>query len=119
MNPAPVTHEIYSQRLWRRFYADSFARNGLCVVVVLFIVAALAPFLANSHAIIRVAGGHISFPVFLSLEPIEWRFLLYVPLAGLIYFFQRRLLARPRFFALSLIGLIAFIEIILGITHPR
>ena len=53
MNPA-ADHETYGQRLWRRLYADSFARAGLRTVVVLFIVAALAPFLANSHAIVRV-----------------------------------------------------------------
>ncbi len=77
--------ETYAQRIWRHFAADSFARNGLRVIIALFVVAALAPFLANNHAIIRVADGRITFPVFPSLEPIEWRFLLYVPLAAVVY----------------------------------
>jgi peptide/nickel transport system permease protein len=91
-----ISNESYAHRIWRHFEADNFARNGLRVVVALFIIAALAPFLANSHAIIRVADGHVTFPIFPSLEPIEWRFLLYVPLAGIIYLCRRVLLRVPR-----------------------
>jgi len=118
MNPASITNETYAQRIWRHFQADSFARNGLRAVVALFVIAALAPFLANSHAIIRVADGRVSFPVFLSLEPIEWRFLLYVPVAALVYFFRRRFFRHPGRSFLLLIGLILVIEIALGVAHP-
>jgi ABC-type antimicrobial peptide transport system permease subunit len=52
-DPHQPANESYAQRIWRHFQADSFARTGLRVVIALFIVAALAPFLANSHAIIR------------------------------------------------------------------
>jgi peptide/nickel transport system permease protein len=122
MNAAAVSHEIYhetyAQRIWRHFLADSFARNGLRVVIALFIIAAIAPFLANSHAIIRIADGRMTFPVFPSMEAIEWRFLLYVPLAALVYFLQERFVQRfwPHLFLL--IGLIALIEITLALTHP-
>jgi len=88
------------------------------VVIALFIIAALAPFLANSHAIVRVADGRVTFPIFPSLEPIEWRFLLYVPLAALVYFLRARFSRRPRLHFLFLIGLIALIEISLAMTHP-
>jgi peptide/nickel transport system permease protein len=122
MNDTPDSHEIYNesyaQRIWRHFQADTFARNGLRVVIALFIIAALAPFLANSHAIVRVAEGRVTFPIFPSLEPIEWRFLVYVPLAALVYFLRARFLARPGFHLFFLIGLVAVIEIILAITHP-
>ena len=113
-----IFHEGYTQRIWRHFWADSFARNGLRVVIVLFIVAALAPFLANSHALFRVADGRVSFPIFPSLEPIEWRFLLYVPLAALVYFLRERFFARPLVHFLLLIGVVALIEIVLALTHP-
>lgn len=113
-----VSHDTYVQRIQRRFYADSFARNGLRVVIILFIIAALAPFLANSHALFRIADGRVSFPVFLSLEPIEWRFLLYVPLATLVYFLRRKFFLHPRLSMFFLIGLIVLIEIILSVTHP-
>jgi peptide/nickel transport system permease protein len=113
-----ITNESYAQRIWRHFQADSFARNGLRVVIALFIVAALAPFLANSHAIVRVADGRVTFPIFLSLEPIEWRFLLYVPMAALVYFFRGRFSERPWLYFLLLIGVIVLIEIVLAMTHP-
>ena len=111
-------HETYAQRIARHFMADSFARNGLRVIIALFIIAALAPFLANSHAIVRVADGRVTFPIFPSLEAIEWRFLLYVPLAALVYVLRARFFRRPGFHLLFLIGLIALIETSLALTHP-
>jgi peptide/nickel transport system permease protein len=113
-----ISNESYTQRIRRHFMADSFARNGLRVIVALFVIAALAPFLANSHAIVRVADGRLSFPIFPSLEPIEWRFLLYVPLAAIVYFLRARFLKRPGLRFLLLIGVIALIEIVLAVTHP-
>jgi peptide/nickel transport system permease protein len=116
MNDIP--HETYAQRIGRHFLADSFARNSLRVVIALFIIAALAPFLANSHAIVRVADGRVTFPIFPSLEPIEWRFLLYVPISAIVYFLRWRFFRRPWSHVLILIGLVALIEISLGMTHP-
>jgi peptide/nickel transport system permease protein len=117
-NPASLSHETYAQRVWRRFQGDVFARNGLRMVIVLFILAALAPFLANSHAIVRVADGRVSFPVFLSLEPIEWRFLTYVPLAGLIYLLRKPAGRHPRAAVLMVIAAVALVEIALAASHP-
>jgi peptide/nickel transport system permease protein len=113
-----IYHESYTARIWRHFQANAFARYGLRMVVALFVIAALAPFLANSHALIRVADGHVTFPIFPSLEPIEWRFLLYVPLAAIVYFLRHRFSARPWIFLLSLLVIVAVIEIILAVTHP-
>jgi peptide/nickel transport system permease protein len=119
MNAAPeIYSETYTQRLWRHFETDRFARNGLRIILSLFVIAALAPFLANSHAIIRVADGRVSFPIFPILEPIEWRFLLYVPLAGVVYLLRHRFFQRPVFGFLCLIGVIALIEILLAFHHP-
>ncbi len=117
-SPHAIYHESYTQRIWRHFLADNFARNGLRVIIALFIIAALAPFLANSHAIVRVADGRVTFPIFPCLEAIEWRFLLYVPFAALVYFLRARFSRRPAFHFLFLIGLIALIEISLAMTHP-
>ncbi|HUB67444.1 MAG TPA: ABC transporter permease [Candidatus Methylacidiphilales bacterium] len=117
MNPPEAIHESYTRRIWRRFHADTMARNGFRTIIVLFIIAALAPFLANSHAIVRVAHGRVTFPVFPSLEPIEWRFLLYVPLAGLAWLLRRRLLTRPWRGAGLLLAVIVLIEIWLAYHH--
>lgn len=109
--------ESYTQRVWRHFQRDRFAFTGLCIVVVFFILAALAPFLANSHAIVRVADGRISFPVFRSLEPIEWRFLLYVPLAGLAYLFRGPLFQRPGRGVALVAAIVLVVEIGLFFHH--
>ena len=116
--PHETNNQSYAQRIRRHFMADSFARNGLRVIIALFVIAALAPFLANSHAIVRFADGRVSFPIFASLEPIEWRFILYVPLAALLYFFRRRFSQRPGLSFLFLVGLIALVEIFLALAHP-
>ena len=122
MSAMPESHQVYQEgyaaRIWRHFQADSFARTGLRVVIALFIVAALAPFLANSHALIRVADGHITFPIFPSLEPIEWRFLIYVPLAAIVYFLRGRFFRQPWLGCLFVIGAVALLEIILAVAHP-
>jgi peptide/nickel transport system permease protein len=117
-NPGPVTHETYAQRVARRFQADVFARNGLRVVLVLFVLAALAPFLANSHALVRVADGRITFPIFPSLEPIEWRFLLYVPLAAIVYLCRKKVRRHRAAAAGLVIGTVVLIEIALACSHP-
>jgi peptide/nickel transport system permease protein len=112
------TDESYSQRIWRHFQRDSFARTGFGIIIVLFILAALAPFLANSHAIVRVADGQVSFPVLRSLEPIEWRFALYVPLAALVYLFRRPLFREAKIGTWMIIALVAVIELALALSHP-
>ena len=115
MNPAD---ESYSQRIWRHFRRDSFAVTGLSIIIALFILAALAPFLANDHALLRVADGRVTFPVFLSLEPIEWRFILYVPLAMAAYLFRKTLFRNAKLGALICLALVIVIEIALFFTHP-
>ena len=117
-NPPVPTHESYTERVARRLYADSFARNGLRMVILLFAVATLAPFLANSHAIVRVADGHLSFPIFPSMEPIEWRFLIYVPLMGLVIFLRHRWVKHPGRAVAVVLAVIALTEIALAETHP-
>jgi len=118
MNDTEISHETYAQRIARHFLRDSFARNGLRMVVVLFIIAALAPFLANSHAIIRVADGRPSFPIFATLEPIEWRFLIYVPLAAIVYFLRAQFARRPLPYVFCLAGAIFCVECVLAFHHP-
>jgi peptide/nickel transport system permease protein len=133
MNAATISHdtshESYAQRIWRHFHADSFARNGLRVIVALFVIAALAPFLANSHAILRIADGRITFPIFPSLEPIEWRFLIYVFCAGFLFLLHKAhkgswyrmgnyRLSRASYYVLFMVTVVVCVEIGLATTHP-
>jgi peptide/nickel transport system permease protein len=110
--------ESYWARIWRRFKDNSFGFYALLMIFALFIIAAFAPFIANSHAIIRIADGHTSFPIFASLEPIEWRFLIYVPLMALTGCLRLRWLPRSRLPLLILLGGVVLVEAILASTHP-
>jgi peptide/nickel transport system permease protein len=113
-----ISHESYIARIRRHFLRDAFAHTSLWIIVLLFIIASFAPFLANSHAIIRVADGHVTFPVFLSMEPIEWRFLIYVPLAGVVYLLRRRLAGHAGLTAGIVAVVIVAVELALAFSHP-
>lgn len=113
-----IIHETYVSRLWRRFATDRFALVGLAIVVLLFVVAALAPFLANDHAIVRYADGKWSFPIFATMEPIEWRFFLYVPLAALIYFYRWPFFFHPMRGMTLVMVVILLMELVLAFHHP-
>jgi peptide/nickel transport system permease protein len=110
--------EGYWQRIWRRFCDNAYGLIALRIIVVLFILAALAPFLANSHALVRVNQGRLEFPIFASLEPIEWRFLLYVPLAAAVYTLRRRFLPRSWTPLVIALVVVALTETTLALTHP-
>jgi peptide/nickel transport system permease protein len=114
----PPADESYASRLAHRFRRDLFALTGLRLIIMAFVVAALAPFLANNHAIVRVADGQLSFPIFRSLEPIEWRFLLYVPLAGIVYVLRGPLFRQPSRGILIVVGLVVAVQAALFFTHP-
>ena len=117
-NPPDLSRETYTQRVARRFRADVFARTGLWVVIILFLLATLAPFLANSHALLRVAQGRVAFPIFLSLEP-DRMALPDLRVFGRIGLSIPSSLARQ--VRLSLVGilcLIALVETGLAFSHP-
>jgi peptide/nickel transport system permease protein len=110
--------ESYGQRLARRFRRDGSAVFGLGFVVLAFILAALAPFIANDHAIVRVADGRVSFPIFRSMEIIEWRFLIYVPLAALALALRHSLFRRTGRGLLMVAATVLLVEIVMWNTRP-
>lgn len=114
-----VQQEGYWQRIWRRFHSNTFGYYAFVMILALFIIAALAPFLANSHALVRVADRRVTFPIFASLEPIEWRFLIYVPLAGLVYACRRWLFRAPRPDVAMLVLLVGLLGGIIPILPTR
>jgi peptide/nickel transport system permease protein len=103
-NPPAFSHETYMERVGRRFRANPLARFGLRLVQVLFLLTAFAPFLANSHALIRVDHGGMDLPIFRTLEP--------------IYFLRRRLFARVPLTAGLTVGFVVLVEIALALSHP-
>ena len=109
-----IQQEGYWQRIGRRFNENAYGRIAFRVILVLFAIAAFAPFIANSHAIIRYGDNGPEFPIFRSLEAIEWRFLIYVPLAAAVYFLRKRQWL-PYIVAILAI---AATETSLALTHP-
>ena len=118
MSAATIQEEGYAARVWRRFGRDAFARAGLGVVLVLSVMAAFAPFLANSHAIVRLADGHWSSPALRSMEIIEWRFLLYFLLVLGAWLLRRTWLPHPRAGLAAIILSLGLIEGSLHFVHP-
>jgi peptide/nickel transport system permease protein len=118
MSAAVASEEGYAARVWRRFGRDIFARAGLGVVLVLSVMAAFAPFLANSHALVRFADGHWSSPALRSMEMIEWRFLLYFLLVLTAWLLRRRWAGHPRAGFVALVLALALIEGLLRLVHP-
>ena len=109
-----IQQEGYWQRIGRRFNGNAYGRIALRVILVLFAIAAFAPFIANSHALVRDGDNGLEFPIFRTLEPIEWRFLIYVPLAGVAYLLRKRRWL-PYVLAILAIGAT---ETTLALTHP-
>jgi peptide/nickel transport system permease protein len=110
--------ESYSRQLWRRFRRDRFALIGLGIVIAAFVLAALAPFLANNHAIVLVADGKLSFPIFRTLDAIEWRYLCYVPLAAVVFLARGPIFRWPRLGGAGIAAVVLVIEIVLALHHP-
>ena len=109
-----IQQEGYWQRIGRRFNANAYGRIALRVILVLFAIAAFAPFIANSHALVRYGDNGPEFPIFRCLEAIEWRFLIYVPLAAVVYLLRKR---RWLPYIVAVLA-IAATETSLALTHP-
>jgi len=54
--------QSYSALIWRQFKKGRLAVAGLIVIVILFVVAILAPLLANDRPLMMRSGGRWSFP---------------------------------------------------------
>ncbi len=107
MSGTPTQATLLYRIRWR-FQHDRPARWGFWLLIALYLMAALAPFLANGHALLLWSGGRLSCPVLHSMQPIEWRFLTYTLAAGLIAwqrgFFFRQKWRLPLAIAVLVIG---------------
>ncbi len=54
----------YWSNVWREFRRNRFALAGLSIVAVLFVIALLAPLIANDRPYVFVDGGRAYFPLF-------------------------------------------------------
>ncbi|HNV47136.1 MAG TPA: ABC transporter permease [Spirochaetota bacterium] len=54
----------YWSNVWREFRRNRFALAGLSIVAILFVIALLAPLIANDRPYVFVDGGRAYFPLF-------------------------------------------------------
>ncbi len=109
--------EGYLARLLRRTFAGWGARLGLAWIALLAVLAAFAPFLANSRPLLaRWADGHWSSPLLAALTPgdVGW---LTAFLAGLALSFARGLRPGRRLAALAAVVLVAWGAAQLGLQQ--
>jgi len=59
-----VSAQGYWSNVWREFRRNRFALAGLSIVAVLFVIALLAPLIANDRPYVFVDGGRAYFPLF-------------------------------------------------------
>jgi len=64
--------QSYGQLVWRQFKRDPAAIAGLVFVLVLFVLAILAPFLAGSRPIAARLGGDLVFPALMKSDRLAW-----------------------------------------------
>jgi len=60
----PLRQEVKRAAFWRRFCARRTALAGMIVIAALFLVAALAPFLAGNRPLVLIRGKGVELPVF-------------------------------------------------------
>ena len=89
---------------WDSFKKNRMAYRGFWFVILLFVLAIFSPFLANNQPILQLKDGHLSFPLFRSLSPIDWRFILDGIGLVAIFSFGRRLQTKLILATVLLVG---------------
>lgn len=82
----------YGELIWRRFARSRLNRLSLAFIIFLFMVATLAPFLANDKPFVIRIDGQVRFPLFAGLQPNDYC----VFLAAIVAIIQLLLIGRNR-----------------------
>jgi len=82
----------YGEMVWREFVKSRLSAASLIFVVVLFLLAIFAPFLANDKPFVIRVDGRLHFPLFRNLRPNDYC----VFLAATVGIFQLLLIRRNR-----------------------
>lgn len=75
---------------WISFKRNRAAYRGLWLVFLLFDIAVLAPIIANNKPFILLSNQSFSFPLFKSLDSMDWRFLIDGIGLLLLFLFRKR-----------------------------
>jgi len=71
----------YGEMVWHEFRKSRLSVASLCFIVFLFVLAVLAPFIANDKPFVIRIDGHLRFPLFAGLKPTDYCVLLAAGLA--------------------------------------
>jgi len=64
--------QSYWRIVWNQFRRDRVAVAGLILVLILFLVAVMAPVLANDRPVIASVDGRVQFPIFNKWDNTDW-----------------------------------------------
>ncbi len=64
--------QSYWKLVWKQFRRDRVAVSGLILVLILFVVAIMAPIIANDRPIIASVNDRIEFPILKRMDHIDW-----------------------------------------------
>lgn len=70
---------------WQQLISRPSAKIGLIWIAMLSVLAALAPFIANSHPVFMVHNGQASSPLINHLQPADWVWLAALFLVVILY----------------------------------
>jgi len=71
----------YGEMVWHEFRKSRLSVASLCFIVFLFVLAVLAPFIANDKPFVIRIDGRLRFPLFAGLKPTDYCVLLAAGLA--------------------------------------
>ena len=64
--------QSYWKLVWKQFRRDRVAVSGLILVLILFVVAIMAPIIANDRPIIASVNDRIEFPILKRMDHVDW-----------------------------------------------
>ena len=80
----------YGQLVAREFFKSRLNRVGLAFIIFLFVIAVLAPFLANDKPYVIKIDGDWHFPLLGALGPVDWAVFLAAAVGiSLVYLMKR------------------------------
>jgi peptide/nickel transport system permease protein len=117
----------FFRNAWSRYRSDPLAMVGLYGVILLIGVAVMAPLLSNSRPLLLYRDGQLTFPFWRyifapdSIESLVEKvfnyFLLFLPCAGIIWFFLRRHAKKMLFICIGTMAILLTIPFFLASPH--
>ena len=86
----PEWGRSYGEMVSNEFFKSSINIASLIFIVFLFVIAVFAPFIANDKPFVIKIDGVLEFPLFDTLNAVDYSVLLCATIAVLLFFLHRR-----------------------------